>query len=471
MDSKLIRNYFYNFLNQTVVLLVPFLTAPYLSRVLGVENLGIYGYISSVYSLVTTIGLLGLNNYGVRQLAYVRNSKDERNKVFSQLLFLRLFLLIITTAIFAVIALCSDYQLYFSIEYILVIAVFVDVSWVFIGMEDMRIVASRNTLSKLLQLIAIIILVKGRDDLWIYFLSYPITTIIPTIYLLLPVRKYVKVVSVGIWSIFIHVYPAIKLYLPAVATTLLLQINKLMLKSFSNISSVAIYDQSEKIVTIPLAFITIVGTVMMPRIAYDYSNNNLQEINNNINGVLRMVLLLTFPMCVGLFLVSDIFIPWFLGKDFLPAISVIQLMCPLILFNALANISGAQYFVATNQTRIITRAYFIACIINLLGNLMLDSVLGADGATVSLVVSTSLCCLYQYYYLNKQLRLNISYLCTYIIAAVIMGGTMYIVKRHIFTDANILNTFLLIIVGIIIYAIILVAMRDNYIMKLLYIKK
>lgn len=471
MDKKLIKNYIYNSINQLVVLLVPILTAPYLSRVLGPENLGVYGYISSVYSILTTIGLLGLNNYGTRQLAYVRDSASERVKVFSQLMALRVLLLLVTSIIYVIILVCSDYPLYFGIEYILVLAVFIDVSWVFIGMEDMKIVASRNALSKICQLAAIFLFVKGKEDLWIYILTYPVATLIPTLYLLFPVTRYVRFCPIKLSEIIKHFRPATQLYLPAVATVLLLQINKLLLKIYSSIESVAYYDQAEKIVSIPLTFITILSTVMMPRIAFEYSSNNLQSINKNINDILRLVLLLTFPMCVGLYLVSDNLIPWFLGEGFLPSIRIIQLMCPLILFNALTNISGAQYFVATNQTRIITIAYFSGCVLNLIGNIVLDSIYGAEGAVISLVLATAVCCIYQYYHLNNQLTLHITYLWKYIISSIIMGVVIYFLKRTLCFTPSIINTTILILSGVFIYALSLLIMGDELIKKILIFRK
>ena len=66
------KNYLYNAAYQLLVLLCPIVTAPYLSRVLGAENLGIYSYISASGNIVITLSQLGLYAYGSRQIAYVR---------------------------------------------------------------------------------------------------------------------------------------------------------------------------------------------------------------------------------------------------------------------------------------------------------------------------------------------------------------------------------------------------------------
>lgn len=57
--SKIVENYIYNVLYQAFILIVPLLTAPYLARVLGATNLGIYSYIYSASAIISTITLLG----------------------------------------------------------------------------------------------------------------------------------------------------------------------------------------------------------------------------------------------------------------------------------------------------------------------------------------------------------------------------------------------------------------------------
>ena len=90
MDRKLGKNLIMSIGYNLLTTIVPFITAPYLGRVLGAENVGIYTYVHSIASYFVMFGLLGFRNYGNRTIARVRDSLEERSKAFSELFSLQL---------------------------------------------------------------------------------------------------------------------------------------------------------------------------------------------------------------------------------------------------------------------------------------------------------------------------------------------------------------------------------------------
>ena len=82
--GKLGKNYIYNICYQILVLIAPIITAPYLARVLGANYLGISNYVVTVAGVFTTIGLLGSQNYAIREIAY-NKSGDDLEKAFYEL--------------------------------------------------------------------------------------------------------------------------------------------------------------------------------------------------------------------------------------------------------------------------------------------------------------------------------------------------------------------------------------------------
>ncbi len=90
--SNIKKNFIYNFMYQILTMILPIITAPYIARVLGTEGIGIY---SSTYSIVyyfMLFAMLGLNNYGNRQIAKVRKNKKELSKTFSSIYFMQLMI-------------------------------------------------------------------------------------------------------------------------------------------------------------------------------------------------------------------------------------------------------------------------------------------------------------------------------------------------------------------------------------------
>ena len=75
------KNFIYNTIYQILVLIIPLITAPYLSRVVGANGVGTYSYTYSIVYYFMMLTLLGLNNYGNRTIAKVRENKIALSKI------------------------------------------------------------------------------------------------------------------------------------------------------------------------------------------------------------------------------------------------------------------------------------------------------------------------------------------------------------------------------------------------------
>ena len=90
----------------------PLITSPYISRVLLPTNLGIYSYIDSVAQIFAVIGALGLTNYGIREIAYVKDDKEKRSQIFFEIMILKIILLIVTFILYYMFFIGTQYEKY-----------------------------------------------------------------------------------------------------------------------------------------------------------------------------------------------------------------------------------------------------------------------------------------------------------------------------------------------------------------------
>ena len=67
----------YNLIYQILIIVLPLITTPYISRVLGAENIGIYSYTISVATYFILFGSLGIATYGQREIAYIQDDKKK----------------------------------------------------------------------------------------------------------------------------------------------------------------------------------------------------------------------------------------------------------------------------------------------------------------------------------------------------------------------------------------------------------
>ena len=466
--GKLINNYIYNFIYQIVVLLVPLILSPFLARNLGADNLGIYSYVYSTCAVISTISLIGTYNYGARQIAYVRDNPTEQRNVYWEIFWLRFIFGLAGIIIYFTVGYQSEYRLYFMLFSGWLIAGVFDPSWMFVGIENMKPTVMKNPAVKSITVVLIFITISSRDDLWKYSFIMGATMLISTVVLIFQVAPYVGPPLFRLNNFKKHFLGSLNLFLPQVATLFYLQVDKIMIKLlYRDINQVSFYDQSEKIVTIPLTFITVLSTVMMPRIANEFANKNYDRIKDLILSVGNFSLLLSCPMMVGIFCIADNFIPWYLGIEFVPTALAIKIICPIIISNSMVGLSGNQYFTATNQINILMKAYVSAAIANVAVNAMLIPSYGFIGAAVATVISSYISVGIQYYHLNKQINVLvfIKDLVKYMILSLIM--LVFIFLMNIFIPDGVIETFIDILLGGFVYLVLLFVVKDSMLLNLL----
>ena len=471
--GKIARNYIYNAAYQLLVFLVPIITAPYLARVLGASNLGIYSYVNSSGNIETTIALLGIYAYGNRQTAYVRDNKHELTKTFWEIELTRLILGGIGTVIYLIYAqLNPEYKYYFALYYPYILAQFLDCSWVYVGLEDMKPAVVKNFITKIANVVGIFIFVRDRDDVWIYIFMLAITTLAANIAVYVQLPKYIGRPQAEIKNIWIHIRGSVYLFLPQAASLLYIQVDKVMLKWLTGTTEqVSFYDQAEKIINIPLSLITVMSTVMMPRIANEFKNNNTATIRKLLVKAGRYALIMACPMMVGIFCIARQFVPWYLGEEFTPMINVMMILTPIVLFNSLAGISGAQYFTATNQIGILLRAYVSAAVLNICCNAVLIPRIAADGAAVATVVSSFISVFIQYKYLSKQMKLRSLFVsgAKYLMTSLSMGAVVMLCTYKM--SASPLTTVIQAAIGIFVYLLFMYLSKEDIFMEILALVK
>ncbi len=468
--GRIVKNYLYNSAYQLIAIIIPIITAPYLSRVLGPYNLGIEGYVSSVCQIFTTVGMIGLSSYSIREIAYVRNDKYKRSKVFWELNIARCVVFILTLIVYFLTTWNSPYKIYYMVQIIWIFSTFFDVSWLFSGMEIFRITVARNFIIRLATVAFIFLFVKDQNDLFLYISLWALSQLIGTVSILPQVRKYIQFVPLTDLEIKKHFLPSIRVFLPQLATMLYLQVDKVMIEHLTNdTKQVAFYNQAEKLIKAPLALITAASTVMMPRIANEFVNKGTEKIQSYLKSCLEFLMLMSFPVAFGIAGIAKPLVPWYLGEDFLPVATAMIVLSPIIVAIAATSLSGDQYFLATKQTKILTISYTISAILNLIINYLLIPIYGFVGAAIGTVVAEYSVLIMQYYVLNKQIKILSTFIgcLKYGIFALIMYIAITFLGNKL--GINWKTTVIQIGVGVCIYIGLLLVSKDRFCYK--YIKR
>ena len=168
--SSLKKNIAYQAVYELLLIALPLVTSPYIARVLGAEQLGIYSYTSSIAYYFQIAAMLGIKYHGTRQIAAVRDNPDELNSCFTSLFVVHVImsvLMIISYSVYCM-AFVKENATVAWIQGIFVIASLFDINWFFYGIEKFKITVTRNSIIKILTVVSIFCLVRDADDLWKY---------------------------------------------------------------------------------------------------------------------------------------------------------------------------------------------------------------------------------------------------------------------------------------------------------------
>ena len=468
--NKLIKNYIYNILYQILVLIAPIMTTPYLARVLGANSLGVSNYVITIAGFFTTIGLLGIQNYGIREIAYVKQDAKKMESTFYELFLTRLLLCAVTLAVYVPYTFFSAYPILMWIASMYVVAVFIDPCWFYIGMEDMGKAVARNFLAKSLNVIGIFVLIKKVQDAEKYVFLLSFMTLVASLFAMQYLGAYFQlekfkfnldIKHVG-RNIVKHIKSSLQLFWPQIATTVYLSVDKIMLEHLVSSSAVAYYDQAEKIVRIPLTFITVLSTVMMPRLASQFAYGSKEQVKAYLSKTIHFSLMLAFPMMLGIIGIISNLVPWYLGIDFLPVIQAVRFLSPIIVLCSLVGVSGDQYFTATQQTKIITTSYFLAAISNVVIDVCLIPQYGIVGAAIGTIAAYEVSLLIQYKVLLKEIDLKKDVInsISYMFKSIPMLIIVVTMSNRMPTRWS--TTLIQIIAGVLVYGLVLLFSKDKF---------
>src|SRR5574344_1022925 len=130
MKVKSIKvNYFYNLFYQILSLIIPFITAPYVSRVLGPDGIGKYSYYYSIVYYFILIANLGVGSYGQIEIAKYRDDKEKISKIFYELLGLKLIIGSLCIIVFIVSSFFFSDQLLYILMSLNLIGAILDIGW------------------------------------------------------------------------------------------------------------------------------------------------------------------------------------------------------------------------------------------------------------------------------------------------------------------------------------------------------
>lgn len=463
------KNFIYNTIYQMFVIILPIITVPYVSRVLGANGVGTYSYTGAYSQYFILLGMIGISLYGNRQIAYTKQDKKKVSKEFWTIYGLQLitttFSLIIYLIVFVVIN--DNNRLLYLIQAITIIASIFDISWFFIGYQELKKVVFRNSITKIIGVLSVFLLVKDVTDVPIYALIMGGTTFIGQLIMWVNLPKKVTFYKPNLKESFSHLKPSLSLFVSQLAIQVYILLDKTMLGLITDNSQVGLYDNSQKTIKLTLTLVTSLGTVMLPMMSSLYSQGSDAKFKEMIYKAFSFVNFLSFPMVLGLIAISDGFSVWFYGPQFKGIENLLKIGSLIIFAISWSNILGMQVMLPMKKEKQFTISVTVGAVVNFVLNLILISRLKSLGTTISSVIAEVAVTAVQMYFLRELI--DIKKILKTIYKPLLGAVSMCLVVSFVtlFLPVGIIYTMVEVAIGAIVYITTMCLMRDEFLYNII----
>lgn len=406
--SSIKKNFLYNVIYQLLLIVLPLITTPYISRVLGAHGIGVYTYTYTVANYFMLVAMLGVKNYGNRSIASVRDDKNIVSKTFWEIYGLQFLCSVVSISAYCgyIFLFESEYWLISLIQGIYVLSGLLDISWFFFGLEQFKITVFRNIVIRLCAIGCVFVFVKTAEDLWKYTLIMTLSVLISQGYLWFYVKRFIHWVPPKLVCVMGHFKSELILFIPVIAVSLYKMMDKIMLRQMSTFTQVGYYESAEKILNIPMGVITALGTVMLPRMSHLAQKGKMKESKQYIYNSMIFAMFLASGMLFGIAGIAKDFIPLFLGEEYMDSIVLLQALTPTVFFIAWANVIRTQYLIPRHMDKSYIISVLLGAVVNLVINALLIPKLEAMGAVLGTVCAEGSVFLCQTIMVRKELEIN-----------------------------------------------------------------
>lgn len=389
-NSSLKCNFAYSMMFQIFTMITPFVTAPYVSRVLGPDGIGIQSYTGSIQSYFLLFAALGTASYGNREIAQARDNKEVYSKKFYEIELITVITCIVCLVAWTgLIFFDKKNQIYYIAMIPYIFGTMFDISWFYNGLENFKTTVICNILFKSIGIVAIFAFVKDENDLVLYILIMAITTMLANLSMWIYLPRYVCRISFKSLQIKDHFKQTLMYFIPTIATSIYTVLDKTLIGVITqNDAQNGYYEQATKIINMAKSVsFNAVNAVVGVRISYLFVDNKVDEIKTRINKSMDFILFMTIGCGFGIAAVAKTFVPLFFGKGYDQVINLLYIFAPIITIIGISNCLGSQYYTPSGRRNESTKYLLCGSVINLVLNLCFIKRFGVYGAACASVLA------------------------------------------------------------------------------------
>lgn len=415
-------------------IIFPLITFPYISRILGVENVGLYNFSTSLVNYFSLIAALGITTYAVREGAHYKNYIDDfSSEVFSINVCSTIF-----SYILLIVLLNINTKLYESrfLTLLLSAKIFFDligIEWVYIIYEDFFYITLRTLLIQTVSIIMIFLFVRTERDIYIYAFISVATASISGIFNWFHAKKYGNLRFVLKKSMKKHIVSILIIFFTTITVSVYSTSDITILGFLCGNYTVGLYSVSAKIYNIVKSTLASVIIVSVPKIAELCGNKNQVELEKILTKIYKILISVTFPAIIGIIFLRKDIILLVSGKEYMGASVSLALLAIAMIFNVCAWFWGQCVLIPFGHEKSALNSAIITVIVNIALNFLLIPAWGLNAAAITTIVAEFISLILQKRTGEKLIAITGISMIFFktLIGSVFMGGVLLSISYYI----------------------------------------
>lgn len=395
-SNKLKYNVILNSLYEILLVVAPLITAPYISRILCSDGVGINSYVNSLVTYFTMVAALGTVAYGGREIARKRTCREEYSKSFWEIELITVFTSLICLLLWLLLSyLYVEYSSFLLILSLNIIACIFNINWFYVGLEKFKYTVTINAIVKIISVVLIFVLVKEKSDLSLYILINSGAIFLGSFSMWFFLPKFIDRPKIEWKNVWKHLKGTLIYFIPTISASIYTMVDKSLIGIITKDNNEnGFYEQATKIISIAksIAIFGING-VMCSRANFLFAKDNKYEAHNLILTTFELTLFLSIGICFGIIGVSKEFVPIFFGNGYDPVVFLLIILSPILIPICISNTLYQVYYSPSGMIKKATTYMVIGTFINVILNIVFISLWKSVGAVISSLTAEVIICI------------------------------------------------------------------------------
>ncbi len=354
--------------------LIPFITLPYIVRVIGIEEFGLISFAGALTSYFIMITDYGFNLSAVKEISINRNDHIRLNEIINSVFSVKIILFFISLIIFIpslfLLTTSKKEIALFCFSFISVLGSVLTPTWYYMGIEKIKFLAIINLVFKVCFVILVFIWVTNNGDVLIYVLLNSITSCIIGIFSFLYMVKIscIRFQKTSYIELKRQIYYSGLMFVSSIGISFYTTSNIFIIGLFAPIEMVGLFAIADKILQITKSFFSTIVQSLYPFIA-QIASDSIQNGLVMINKALRVTGLLGGILSLVVFLNAKNILIIILGNSPPLLLEIIKILSAVPFVFSIAIVTSNLFLLGFGFAKIWSRLYISLSILSVLSAL------------------------------------------------------------------------------------------------------